>query len=138
MAAFFLYTPRLNKQLTFRLVFEKAVNRFIFFLLCAIIFFLPLPLGSYRPWAIMTMGSLICFTFILHLVNSAVNNKPLYPARYSLPLFSALLLVCVICVVQLYTVWDKFGRILYTGSYRILYTGSYRMLQDPIGCYRIL
>ena len=104
MAAFFLYTPRLNKQLTFRLVFEKAVNRFIFFLLCAIIFFLPLPLGSYRPWAIMAMGSLICFTFILHLVNGAVNNKPLYPARYSLPLFSALLLVCVICVVQLYTV----------------------------------
>ena len=80
------------------------MNRFIFFLLCAIVFLLPLPLGSYRPWAIMAMGILICITFVFHLIYSAVNNQTLYPPRYSLPIISALLLVCAMCTLQFFTV----------------------------------
>lgn len=65
---------------------------------------LPLPLGSYRPWAIMTIGTFICITFLIHLANNILNNESLYPPRYSLPLFAVLSLVCFTCVLQIYTV----------------------------------
>ncbi|WP_050548231.1 O-antigen ligase [Pseudoalteromonas sp. BSi20652] len=76
-----------------------------FFLLCCILFLLPLPLGSYRPWAILAMGLLISATFLTHLVYSATNNEQsLYPPLYSWPVFTALGLVAAVCVVQMYTV----------------------------------
>ncbi|WP_278381531.1 O-antigen ligase family protein [Pseudoalteromonas distincta] len=81
------------------------MNRFIFFLLCAILFLLPLPLGSYRPWAILAMGILISATFFTHLVYSSTNNKhPLYPPLYSWPLFTVLGIVTGVCAVQIFTV----------------------------------
>ncbi|NMP01231.1 O-antigen ligase family protein [Pseudoalteromonas arctica] len=86
-------------------MFENPVNRFIFFLLCAILFLLPLPLGSYRPWAILAMGILISATFFIHLVYSSINNdKPLYPPLYSWPLFTVLSIVASVCAVQIFTV----------------------------------
>ena len=81
------------------------MNRLIFFSLCAILFLLPLPLGSYRPWAILAIGILICITFLIHLINSAVNNEqPLYPPLYSWPLFTTLGIVTLVCVVQIFSV----------------------------------
>ena len=81
------------------------MNRFIFFLLCAILFLLPLPLGSYRPWAILAMGILISATFFIHLVYSSINNEhPLYPPLYSWPLFTVLGIVAGVCAVQIFTV----------------------------------
>jgi len=81
------------------------VNRLLFFLLCSILFLLPLPLGSYRPWAILAMGLLICVTFLTHLINSAVNEKqPLYPPLYSWPVFATLGIAVTICAVQMFTV----------------------------------
>ncbi|QCU73920.1 O-antigen ligase family protein [Pseudoalteromonas distincta] len=81
------------------------MNRLLFFLLCSILFLLPLPLGSYRPWAILAMGLLICVTFLTHLINSAVNEKqPLYPPLYSWPVFATLGIVVTICAVQMFTV----------------------------------
>jgi len=78
------------------------LNRFIFFLLCAILFLLPIPLGSYRPWAILAMGVLIGATFLAHLINCTINDKqPLYPPLYSWPLFGALGIVVLICSGQL-------------------------------------
>tara|TARA_R110000772_G_scaffold67570_4_gene149998 strand:- start:3674 stop:4999 length:1326 start_codon:yes stop_codon:yes gene_type:complete len=79
------------------------LNRFIFFLLCAILFLLPLPLGSYRPWAILTMGILISFTFLAHLINCAIDPKqPIYPPSYSWPLFTAVGIVAFVCIIQLW------------------------------------
>ena len=81
------------------------MNRFIFALLCGILFLLPLPLGSYRPWAILAMGVLIGATFLTHLVFSAVNTKhPLYPPLYSWPVFATLGVVAAVCIVQIFTV----------------------------------
>lgn len=82
----------------------KILNRLIFILLCITCFVLPLPLGSYRPWAIMAIGTFICITFVIHLANCIINNESLYPPRYSLPLFAVLSLVCFTCVLQIYTV----------------------------------
>ncbi|WP_404339903.1 O-antigen ligase family protein [Pseudoalteromonas mariniglutinosa] len=80
------------------------MNRLIFFLLCVIIFVLPLPLGSYRPWAIMSVGILITTIFFFHLLNSLFYDKPLYPPRYSWPVMAALLLVVSVCTVQIFSV----------------------------------
>ena len=81
------------------------MNRFIFFLLCAILFLLPLPLGSYRPWAILAMGILISATFFIHLVFSSIDNKHhLYPPLYSWPIFTVLGIVAGVCAVQIFTV----------------------------------
>ncbi|WP_193155616.1 O-antigen ligase family protein [Pseudoalteromonas aliena] len=78
------------------------MNRFIFFCICTILFLLPLPLGSYRPWAILAMGILIAATFCTHLVNSVINDKQaLYPPLYSWPLFSVLGVVVLVCGIQL-------------------------------------
>lgn len=82
-----------------------AVNRFIFFFIYLIIFLLPLPLGSYRPWAILAIGVLISFTFLLHLFNSAIKNKQLlYPPLYSWPIFIALGVVVLVCTIQLFSI----------------------------------
>ena len=81
------------------------MNRLIFVLLCGILFLLPLPLGSYRPWAILAMGLLISATFITHLVYGAINNnQSLYPPLYSWPVFTALGVVIAVCAVQMFTV----------------------------------
>ena len=81
------------------------MNRLIFVLLCGILFLLPLPLGSYRPWAILAMGLLISATFITHLIYGAINNnQSLYPPLYSWPVFAALGVVIAVCVVQMFTV----------------------------------
>ncbi|WP_273049442.1 O-antigen ligase family protein [Pseudoalteromonas sp.] len=78
------------------------MNRFIFFCICTILFLLPLPLGSYRPWAILAMGILIAATFCTHLINSVMNDKQaLYPPLYSWPLFSVLGVVVLVCGIQL-------------------------------------
>ena len=83
----------------------KLVNRLIFVLLCGILFLLPLPLGSYRPWAILAMGLLISATFITHLIYGAINNnQSLYPPLYSWPVFAALGVVVAVCAVQMFTV----------------------------------
>ncbi|WP_211183559.1 O-antigen ligase family protein [Pseudoalteromonas arctica] len=81
------------------------MNRFIFFLICLILFLLPLPLGSYRPWAILAIGILTSFTFIIHLTHSVLNNnQSLFPPRYSWPLFFALSAVVLVCGIQLFSV----------------------------------
>ncbi|MDP2564036.1 O-antigen ligase family protein [Pseudoalteromonas marina] len=81
------------------------MNRLIFVLLCGILFLLPLPLGSYRPWAILAMGLLISATFITHLVYGAINNnQSLYPPLFSWPVFAALGVVIAVCAVQMFTV----------------------------------
>lgn len=81
------------------------MNRLIFVLLCGILFLLPLPLGSYRPWAILAMGLLISATFIAHLIYGAINNnQSLYPPLYSWPVFTALGVVVAVCAVQMFTV----------------------------------
>jgi len=81
------------------------LNRFIFFFICLILFLLPLPLGSYRPWAILAIGILTSFTFITHLSHSVFNDKQsLFPPRYSWPLFFTLSVVILVCGIQLFNV----------------------------------
>lgn len=70
-------------------------------MLCALIFWLPIPLGSYRVWAIMFFGFLVSCTFILHLVNCAYSKQAIFPKKSSWPLFGALLAVICVLAIQL-------------------------------------
>jgi O-antigen ligase len=86
-------------------LFEFILNRFIFFFICLILFLLPLPLGSYRPWAVLAIGILICFNFLTHLANSALNSdQALFPPRYSWPILASLSLVILVCFAQLLSI----------------------------------
>ncbi len=62
---------------------------------------LPLPLGSYRPWAIMAMGIVISLVFLLHLANAVFNSERLYPPLYSWPIFAVLGVVICVCIWQI-------------------------------------
>ncbi|MDE3270661.1 O-antigen ligase family protein [Pseudoalteromonas sp. G4] len=77
------------------------MNKTIFALLCALIFWLPLPLGSYRIWAIMFFGFMIAVTFFLHLVNCAYSKQAIIPDKSSWPLLGTLLSVIFVLAIQL-------------------------------------
>ena len=62
---------------------------------------LPIPLGSYRVWAIMFFGFMVSATFILHLVNCAYSKQAIFPDESSWPLMGALLAVISVLTIQL-------------------------------------
>ncbi|MCZ4253331.1 O-antigen ligase family protein [Pseudoalteromonas shioyasakiensis] len=80
------------------------MSRIVFALLCVTVFLLPLPLGSYRPWAILSIGLLVNFTFLVHLFNGLKNNSNIYPPKYSYFLLATLLFVIIILLYQKFTV----------------------------------
>ncbi|MCQ8876501.1 O-antigen ligase family protein [Pseudoalteromonas shioyasakiensis] len=80
------------------------MNKLIFYMLCVLIFLLPIPLGSFRPWAIMTLGFLLTSVFTLHLANSLFFSRRLLPPVFSWPIFSSLLCVITLCSIQTLTV----------------------------------
>ncbi|AIY66347.1 hypothetical protein OM33_09995 [Pseudoalteromonas piratica] len=77
------------------------MNKVIFAILCALIFWLPIPLGSYRVWAIMFFGFVVSATFILHLVNCAHSKQAIFPDKSSWPLMGTLLAVISVLTIQL-------------------------------------
>lgn len=77
------------------------LNKLIFILLCTLLFWLPIPLGSYRVWAIMFFGFLVSSTFILHLVNCAYSKQSIFPHKCSWPLMGTLIAVIGVLAIQL-------------------------------------
>ncbi|MBE0377038.1 hypothetical protein PPRY_a4333 [Pseudoalteromonas prydzensis ACAM 620] len=85
--------------------YVNTVSKSIFCCLCSLLFILPLLLGGYRPWAITSIGILICAVFVLHILARAVQYRDdppsLYPPSYCWPLFLILAVVIVTLCIQL-------------------------------------
>ena len=77
------------------------MKAFIFAALCFLLFWLPIPLGSYRPWAIFLFSFAISTLFLFHLFLVFKNKKPLFPPSYSTWLLVPLIAVISILIVQL-------------------------------------
>lgn len=59
----------------------SILNRIIFILLCIVIAWAPVPLGSNRPWAWSLLQLMIGSAFILHLVHCWRSDLPLLATR---------------------------------------------------------
>lgn len=77
------------------------LDKIIFVALCFLIFILPIPLGSYRPWAVMFVCSVVCIGFIAHLINHITQKKPLIEIKKIGPLFLALSIVVSVLFIQI-------------------------------------
>lgn len=55
------------------------MSRVIFFIICALVIWVPIPLGSNRPWAWSLLQLIIAIAFLLHLANAWRGQKPLLP-----------------------------------------------------------
>ena len=62
---------------------------------------LPIPLGSYRPWAILGFGLLTSTLYIAHLYNCSRLNVSIFPKKYSYIILLPLLIVLTVLVLQL-------------------------------------
>lgn len=79
------------------------MQRFLFFLFCAILFWTPLPLGSHRIWSAALLEWLIATLFILWLFNNKTeeegspqalrHNKIITSLFFAIPLWSAVQLI---------------------------------------------
>jgi len=73
----------------------------IFYCLCFLLVWLPIPLGSYRPWAILLFSFFISVIFLLHLILSIKKEKSLLPPSYSLWVIIPLTCVTTLLLIQL-------------------------------------
>jgi len=77
------------------------VKPFIFTSLCFLLFWLPIPLGSYRPWAIFLFGFATASLFLMHLTLALRNRKSLRPPSYSIWVLGPLAAVIGLLLIQL-------------------------------------
>lgn len=73
----------------------------ILYCLCFLLVWLPIPLGSYRPWAILVFSFFISVIFLFHLILSIKKAKPLLPPSYSLWVIIPLTCVTTLLLIQL-------------------------------------
>ncbi len=86
-----------------------TLNRVIFLLLCLILLWAPVPLGSNRPWAWSLLQLLIGGTFLLHLIHCVRQPLPLlFSLRHWLWLSPLWLLQCWL-LLQISAVVPGFG-----------------------------
>ncbi|EDM67447.1 hypothetical protein PE36_00439 [Moritella sp. PE36] len=76
------------------------MQNFIFYNICAVIFYAPIPLGANRIWASSSIEFWIFAIFIFHLMTVVKRDKPLLPPRYSLPVLIPLTVTCVWLLLQ--------------------------------------
>ncbi|MBE0363268.1 hypothetical protein PULV_a3440 [Pseudoalteromonas ulvae UL12] len=69
--------------------------------LCLIIFWLPIPLGSYRPWAMMLLSCFVGGLFLAHLGLAYFNRGHLLPPKQSLVILAPILAVIAVLGIQL-------------------------------------
>jgi len=77
------------------------LRHFIFYFLCAIIIYAPLPLGANRIWASSSIEILIFSAFLLHLFLAFRNRKSLRPPPYSYAVLVPLGLIVLWLIVQI-------------------------------------
>ncbi len=73
----------------------------IFALLCVILIWAPIPVGSNRPWAWSLLELFIGVVFIIHLANSCRRDGPALWQRWFLPLFVPMILLQLYLLLQM-------------------------------------
>ena len=88
-----------------------TLNRLIFILLCCILIWAPIPLGSNRPWSWSLLELLIGIAFLLHLVQCwRTPQFELLQRRYWLAV-APLLLLTLWLVLQRFSPWPFFASV---------------------------
>lgn len=77
------------------------LSRFIFYSLCVVIIYAPIPLGANRIWASATIEFCVFLLFILHVILSIKERVKFFPPTYSVPLLIPLLMTVCWLVVQM-------------------------------------
>jgi len=77
------------------------LKNYLFYYLCVIIFYAPLPLGANRIWAHSSIGFMIFVGFVLHLILVVNHRKSLLPAKYSIPVLLPLSIILIWLLVQI-------------------------------------
>lgn len=77
------------------------LHSFIFYNICAVIFYAPIPLGANRIWASSSIELWVTAIFILHLIAAIKSNKPILPPHYSLPVLIPLTVTCIWLLLQI-------------------------------------
>lgn len=63
------------------------INKFIFYSICCLIVWLPIPLGSNRPWAWAISEIVVFALFILHLFSHSKTKTAFFPPTNTWPIF---------------------------------------------------
>jgi O-antigen ligase len=77
------------------------LSRFIFFSLCIVIIYTPIPLGANRIWASSSIEFYVFFIFTFHLLLSIQQTHKLLPPKYSLPVLIPLFITVLWLVIQM-------------------------------------
>lgn len=77
------------------------MQKFIFYNICAVIFYAPIPLGANRIWASSSIAFWIFAIFIIHLIAVVKLDKAMLPPRYSLPVLIPLAVTCGWLLIQI-------------------------------------
>ncbi|ATC94388.1 O-antigen ligase family protein [Pseudoalteromonas tunicata] len=77
------------------------MKSFIFSCLCLLIFWLPIPLGSYRPWALMLLTVMVSSVFLCHLWLAFKEERSLFPPLISAYVLGPLAVVMLVLAIQL-------------------------------------
>lgn len=80
---------------------ESRFSSFIFYSLCLIVFYAPIPLGANRIWASSSIEFLVFGVFVVHLFSAQVRGVRLLPPRFSWPVMAPLIVTCLWLVLQL-------------------------------------
>ena len=73
------------------------------------LFWLPIPLGSYRPWAILLFSAFIGILFLLHIGLVFKQKIALFPPKYSAWILACLLVVISVLCIQLIPIVNSDG-----------------------------
>ncbi len=88
-----------------------TLNRLIFILLCCILIWAPIPLGSNRPWSWALLELLIGTAFLLHLLQCLRSPQfELLPRRYWLAV-TPLMLMVLWLMLQSFSPWPLFASV---------------------------
>lgn len=86
--------------------FLFMLNKFIFYSLCSLIIWLPIPLGSNRPWAWVISELIVFALFFLHCIFNIYKNNGFFPPLRTWPIFTligTLLLTLLIQIIFSYS-----------------------------------
>lgn len=94
------------------------MSNFLFYSLCTLIIYAPIPLGANRIWASSTLDFFIFSLFLGHLFFTFKDNKNFLPPRYSLAVLAPLSITALWLVLQIMpSLGTFFGRSFSTLSF---------------------
>jgi O-antigen ligase len=97
---------------------KVPLNNFLFYSLCALIIYAPIPLGANRIWASSTIQFFVFTLFIIHLLSTIKSKRTFLPPAYSLAMIAPLSVTALWLALQITPgVGPFFGRSFTTLSF---------------------